>query len=53
MSEAEFEFDGDEQAPGEGCANCGRKRHEHDKERVYGGKGPSGSYHYEYVCPTE
>lgn len=50
---APFGFDGSERASrleGGVCRHCGRKLHEHEKERVYGESGPTGSYHYEYVC---
>lgn len=31
--------------------DCGVPYHSHDKERVYPDDGPSGSYHYNYICP--
>ena len=47
MAGSSFGFDGTD---GPFCA-CGTPYHKHDKERVYPDDGPTGSYHYEYICP--
>ena len=33
------------------CVRCNKPLHAHDRERVYPEKGPSGSFHYKYICP--
>lgn len=34
------------------CTGCDRPLCDHERERVYpdDGRGPAGSYHYEYFC---
>ena len=34
-----------------GCSDCNVPLSDHDKERDYSGKGPAGSYSYNYICP--
>lgn len=56
MSRNRFGFDGFDETGSEGrlgvsgCKYCGKPLHEHDKERVYPEKGPTGSYHWKYEC---